>query len=153
MLLSPTFPDPLSSLGNLIFPVTVDHLAVAKTMHGTNHLQLSDINNMLAWLLVKGSLVHQVWVQLGLTSSCKWGLGPFHLGPAATQVMLSLWKNRNEWPETHPHKHILSFCWHCVTNIPLAKITHKAILKFQRLQNTLSSWDYCNVYREGENQD
>lgn len=151
MLLSPTFPDPLSSLGNLIFPVTVDHLAVAKPTHGTNHLQLSDIKNMLAWLLVDGSLVHQVWVQLGLTSSCKWGLGLFHLGPVATHVMLSLWKNRNEWPETHPHKHILSFCSHCVTNIPLAKITHKAILKFQRLQNTLSSWDYCNVYREGEN--
>ena len=54
MLLSPTFPDPLSSLNNLIFPETVDHLAIAKTVHRTNHLPLSDIKKIYlhdSWLV------------------------------------------------------------------------------------------------------
>lgn len=48
MLFSPTFPTPLSSLEDLIFPRTVDHLPITKTMHVSNYLQLRGINNILA---------------------------------------------------------------------------------------------------------
>ena len=83
MLLSPTFPDPLSSLNNLIFPETVDHLAIAKTVHRTNHLQLSDIKKYtcmtLGWWKFGSSSLGSVGLhfklQMGSRSVPPWASG------------------------------------------------------------------------------